>query len=194
MSVKRNLLLLILMFAFSVMAKSQNNVAVKTNLLYDAAANANLGFEVGLASHWSAELTGDFNQWTINDHKWKHWLVQPEVRYWFCERFVKSFVALHAIGGEYNVGNVPIDGKFLGSDFSKLKHNRYQGRGLGAGLAYGYALPLNRSWNMEFELGFGYIYFDYDKYNCSGCGKKIESDDHHYVGPTKLAVNLVYVF
>lgn len=35
----------------------------------------------------------------------------------------------------------------------------------------------------------------YDKFRCVGCGKKLERDkSHHYVGPTKLAVNLVYVF
>ena len=33
------------------------------------------------------------------------------------------------------------------------------------------------------------------KIRCTGCGKKIETDKpHHYVGPTKTAVNLVYVF
>ena len=30
---------------------------------------------------------------------------------------------------------------------------------------------------------------------CVGCGKRVEKDKpHHYVGPTKAAVNLVYVF
>lgn len=54
---------------------------------------------------------------------------------------------------------------------------------------------LGRHWNVEAELGAGYAYTRYDKFRCVGCGKKLERDkSHHYVGPTKLAVNLVYVF
>ncbi|WP_156148710.1 DUF3575 domain-containing protein, partial [Bacteroides intestinalis] len=34
-----------------------------------------------------------------------------------------------------------------------------------------------------------------DRFQCLGCGKRIETDKpHHYVGPTKAAINLVYVF
>lgn len=85
--------------------------------------------------------------------------------------------------------------KFLGSDFSKLSDARYQGWFVGAGVAYGYAWILGRHWNLELEIGVGYAYTQYDKFRCAGCGKKVESDkSHHYVGPTKAAVNLVYVF
>jgi hypothetical protein len=40
----------------------------------------------------------------------------------------------------------------------------------------------------------GYAYFNYDIFSCSGCGRNIGVGDHHYFGPTKAAVNLVYVF
>ena len=47
----------------------------------------------------------------------------------------------------------------------------------------------------ETEIGLGYAYTRYDRYGCSGCGKKEASGrTHHYVGPTKAAINLVYVF
>lgn len=194
MKFKKSLFLLVLALSVCVVGRSQNKVAVKTNLLYDAAANLNLGVEIGLAPRWSFDLSGDYNRWTVGGHKWKHWLVQPEGRYWFCERFVKHFVGVHGIGGQFNFGNIPNNIHFLGQDFSKLTEERYQGWGIGAGVAYGYALPLSRHLNLEFEVGVGYIYVNYDIFSCVNCGKLLGHDHHGYVGPTKAAFNLVYVF
>lgn len=83
----------------------------------------------------------------------------------------------------------------MGSDLSKLSDYRYQGWFIGAGVAYGYAWILGRHWNLEAEIGVGYAYTQYDSFRCVGCGKRVEKDKpHHYVGTTKAAVNLVYVF
>ena len=179
--------------AYSVMAQK---VAVKTNLLYDATTTINLGAEFGLAPKWTLDVSGNYNPWTFsNNKKWKHWLVQPEARYWFCNKMMGHFVGIHALGGQYNIGNINADFKFLGTDFSELKDHRYEGWMVGAGVAYGYAWALSKHWNLEAEIGLGYVYSRYDKYKCEKCGEKVESDkDHHYVGPTKAAVNLVYVF
>ena len=194
MRTKKNLILLIFMLGMAVGAKGQN-FALKTNLVADALLNANLGAEVGLAPHWSVDLSGEYNKWTVDGHKWKHWLVQPEVRYWFCDRFAGHFVGMHALGGQYNFGNFNTSLSFLGTDYSKFADTRHQGWYVGGGIAYGYAFILNRSWNLELELGVGYAYTRYDVFKCEGCGKKIEEDKpHHYVGPTKAAINLVYEF
>lgn len=67
-------------------------VALKTNVLYDAALSPNIGVEVGLSKKFSLEVSGQGNFWTVNDHKWKHWLVQPEARYWFCQPFGGHFL------------------------------------------------------------------------------------------------------
>ncbi|MBQ8501762.1 MAG: DUF3575 domain-containing protein, partial [Bacteroides sp.] len=53
------------------------DVAVKSNLLYDATATINAGVEFRLAPRWSFDLSGNYNAWTLNDHRWKHWLLQP---------------------------------------------------------------------------------------------------------------------
>lgn len=171
-------------------------VAVKTNLLYDALENVNLGAEVALAPRWTLDVSGGFNGWTLSHgRRWKHWAVQPEARYWFCDRFGGHFVGFHVHGGQYNVGGLDNDIKFLGTDFSKLSDHRYQGWFVGGGVAYGYAWVLGRHWNLEGELGVGYSYTRSDEFRCAGCGKKTDSDrTHHYVGPTKAALNLVYVF
>ena len=193
---KIKLCVALLMALFAGMFVSAQKVALKTNLLYDATATVNAGIEIGLAPRWTLDISGNFNDWTMShNRKWKHWLVQPEARYWFCERFSGHFIGIHAHGGEYNFGNLKNGIKFLGSDFSKLTDNRYQGWYVGGGLSYGYAWILGKHWNLEAELGIGYIYTRFDKYPCAECGEKIEEDaSHHYFGPTKLALSIVYLF
>jgi len=186
---------LLVLASVAVNVRAQD-VAVKTNLLYDATATINLGVEFGLAPRWTLDVSGNFNGWTLShDRRWKHYLVQPEVRYWFCDRFSGHFIGIHAHGGQYNVGNLKNGISFLGSDLSKLSDYRYEGWFVGAGVAYGYAWILGRHWNLEAEIGIGYAYTGFDQYRCAGCGKKLTEDNrHHYFGPTKAAVNLVYVF
>jgi hypothetical protein len=193
---KMTCLLLLLLAMFSVEDVMAQKVAVKTNVVYDATANINAGLEFGLAKRWTLDVSGNLNVWDMsNGRKWKHWLAQPELRYWLCDRFAGHFFALHLHGGQYNVGSLKNGNKFLGTDFSKLGDYRFQGWFAGAGIAYGYTWILGKHWNLEAELGFGYSYTNYDTFECAGCGKKVEEGkDHHYVGPTKAAINLVYLF
>lgn len=190
----RTLLVLVLSLTMAPTLRAQD-VALKTNLLYDALLTPTVGAEVALAPKWTVDLSGSINAWSINDHRWKQWMLQPEARYWFCSTFMGHFVGFHLIGGQYNFGNLDNGIKFLGTDFSKLSDKRYQGWMVGAGVAYGYSWPLSRHWNIEAEIGFGWIYTRSDIFNCQDCGKKLESDKpHNYVGPTKAAVNLIYSF
>lgn len=186
------------------------DVAIKTNLLHDAGAVANLGIEFGLAPKWSLDISTDVNYWPVKHGWWGHgshqrrywerWWVQPEARYWFCEKFQGSFLALQVMGGMYNVGNIGFLPNFLNNRFKQLKDERWKGWGVGAGIAYGYAWSLGTHWNIEAEIGIGWIYSRYDRWsiNKANQGKldyKIQDNKvHNYVGPTKLAVNLVYVF
>lgn len=175
---------------------SAQNVAVKTNLLYDITTTANLGIEFSVAPKWTVDISGNLNAWTFSDNKkWKHWVLQPEARYWLCERFNGHFVGAHLVGGIYNMGNWNTDFTFLGTDFGQLKEHRYEGWLVGAGIAYGYHWMLGRHWSVEAEIGIGYVYTQADKYECPRCGEQLENNKpHHYVGPTKAAVNLIYVF
>ena len=176
-------------------AATAQHVAIKSNLLYDALLTPDLGVEVKVAPQWTVELTGNLNLWTVNERRWKQWSLQPEARYWFCEAFSGHFVAAHLIGGEYNAGNLPLDFKFLGTNFGVLRHHRLEGWMAGAGLAYGYSWILDRHWNFEAEIGWGWIYTRFDMYPCTECGTKLEDNrPHNYVGPTKAALNLVYTF
>lgn len=196
-TMKRKLYYVLLLLGLLSGAKAEGQLlSVKSNLLYDATATVNLGAEFRLAPRWTVDLSGNFNGWTMShERKWKHWLVQPELRYWFCDCFSGHFVGVHALAGQYNWGGLKNGISFLGTDLSPLADYRYQGWFVGAGIAYGYAWVLGRHWNLEAEIGVGYLYTRYDTFECAGCGKKIRTDEpHHYVGPTKAAINLVYVF
>lgn len=169
--------------------------AIKTNAIYDATATANLGVEIGLAPKWTLDISGNLNAWSKNEAtKWKHWMVQPEARYWFCDRFSRHFLGFHAIAGAFNFGGINNNISFLGTDFSRLQDNRYQGYAYGAGVAYGFAFMLSEHINLELEAGFGYMYLDYEIFDCSDCGRRIGDGGHHYIGPTKAAINLVFLF
>ena len=75
------------LFLFLLLAGMTNvygqKFAVKSNLLYDATATINLGVEMGLSKKWTLDLSGNYNGWKFGDDmRWKHWMVQPEARYW----------------------------------------------------------------------------------------------------------------
>ena len=170
--------------------------ALKTNLLYDATANANLAVEAKVAPLWTMELSGNLNLWKFSDSKqWRNWVLQPEIRRWFCNEFSGHFIGMHVFGGQYNIAKVNLDFKFLGTDFSVLKDSRAQGWFVGAGVAYGYDWIINRRWTFEAEIGVGWAYTRYDRYPCAVCGTKLDDNrPHNYVGPTKLALNIIYNF
>ena len=193
---KRALLLFMIVVSCVSQELCAQKVGVKTNLAADFALNPNIGLEVGLAPKWTLEVDGQFNAWTLSDDKrWKHWAVRPGVRYWLCDRLGGSYFGAYLHGGQYNVGGINLHVNFLGTDFRKLKDTRSQGWFAGGGVSYGYAFVLDRHWNLETEIGIGYSYTRYDRFRCAGCGKKIETDKpHHYVGVTKAAINLVYLF
>lgn len=186
----------LLMFVLPAISAGGQDVAIKTNLFYDATLTANLGAEMAVAPKWTVDLSGNLNAWTLNDGKrWKHWMVQPEARYWLCNTFAGHFFGAHFLGGQYNFGHINLGFDLPGSELTKLKDYRYQGWFVGAGIAYGYAWILNRHWNIEAEIGIGWAYTRFDKFRCAGCGRKIDQDRvHNYFGPTKAAINLVYVF
>ena len=53
---------------------------------------------------------------------------------------------------------------------------------------------LNGIWNFEASIGVGAAYITYDKFNCGICGAKINDGDKIYIGPTKLALSLLFMF
>lgn len=183
--------ILLLLFTFSMPLLAQN-IAVKSNLLYDFTATLNLGVEVKFAPKWTADLSGNYNPFSFsNDKKWKHWMLQPELRYWFCDAFNRHYVGLHLLGGVFNTGN--IDTPSLISLFPTDKGYRYEGEMVGAGLSYGYHHVLSPRWSLEYSLGLGWVQADYEKYGCPHCGDHLNDGQKDFFGVTKAAVSLIYL-
>ena len=185
---KRLCILFIVILATVVTAFSQK-IAVKSNLLYDATTTLNAGFEFGLGQKTTLDISGNYNPWKFRNYRLKHWLIQPEIRYWFCERFNRTFIGLHGHYADFNIGGWP-DWSFVSGN---MQQNRYQGHLYGAGFSVGHSWILKKRWSIEASLGLGYAYIVYEKYPCTTCGTKSKDTSKNYLGPTKASVSLIYV-
>ena len=120
MNIRKKVILLLCVVGLSVQAAFAQDVALKTNTLYWAAATPNLGLEVGLAPKWTLDLGATYKPFNINDDDYaRFWFAQPEARYWFCEKFEGHFVGLHAHGVSGGVGLdllLPVDRQHEGTD------------------------------------------------------------------------------
>ena len=186
---KRILTLSLISFlAFAVGASAQK-VAVKTNSLYWMTTTPNVGFEFALADRWTFEVAGGYNPWTFDKEeniKAKHFLVTPEVRYWFCESFQGHFLGINGNYTQFNVSGIRIP-------IEDLQHARSQGWAAGAGLTYGYSTPIGRRWNIELNLGLGFWYTEYGRYESRPCGLFQESIDRFAFGLTDLGISFIYM-
>ena len=192
----KKLLIIFSLLLVAMSASAQNNVAIKTNLLYGATSyTPNLSIEVGLGKQTTIDLAMGYNWFNVdfcnnNNKKLAHWIVQPEVRYFLCERFSGHFFGAHTTYSEYNIAgyNLPM---FFGKGSQDFRH---QGHAYGAGISYGYQLILGRKWNLEFNIGAGYMQFEYDKFDRVECGKLIEQDVvKNYFGLTKAGITISFM-
>ncbi len=179
--------------------KAMSQCAIKSNIIHDATATPSLALEVATGRRNSVQLYYGLNAWKTHDTKqWKHWILRPEYRWWFCSTFNGHFLDVHAQGGQFNAANINLlpTGVYFGGDNlqKELRSNNYVGTFAGIGIGYGYQWILNRHWNVEAEIGVGYNHVWYDKYRCGECGPKIGTGETNYVGITKLGLSLVYVF
>ncbi len=160
-------------------------LGIKTNLLYDATSTINLGVEMGLHARWSLDISANYNGWMTGEKlRLKHWLLQPEARYWLAERFNGHFLGLHAHVAGVDMGGTKfpiIEGK-----------GRYKGYLYGAGISYGYQVILGERLGLEGTIGFGYARIDYDRFSCKTCTDKSGPYHKNYIGPTKFGITLIY--
>ena len=178
--------------ALAAAAVHAQRVVLKHNVLLDVVHSPNLSLELGLTPKQTLDIQVGFNPFTYNsadNSKFRHITVQPEWRYWTCERFNGWFFGVHAHAGRFNAGNVTLPLNL----FHTVQNARYEGWFAGAGVGAGYQLPLSRRWSVEAELGLGYAYVDYDKFACGKCGTLQQDGNSHYFGVTRAGLSLVYV-
>lgn len=168
------------MLLLSAAKGNAQQIGIRTNALYWAATTPNIGLEVALSPRTTIGVDGAYNPWTFpDDKKMRFLLVQPEFRYWFCERFEGHFIGAHLHGAQY---------------FGGFEKTRYDGYLAGAGITYGYDWILSPHWNLEAVIGIGYAYLWYYESPRIYCEKCKFPGDLHYFGPTKVGLTLVYVF
>ncbi len=90
-------LFFIIVAALSASFCAHGQVAVKTNLLYDATTTPNIGVEVGVGGKSTVNLVYGLNARSFNSDSHgkrfaKHWVLMPEYRWWLCSRFSGHFL------------------------------------------------------------------------------------------------------
>ena len=130
------------------------NIAIKSNLLYDLTTTLNMGGEVRCDDTHTISLSLNYNPWNFGGNKkMKHFLLQPEYRKWFNEVFTGSFIGFQLHYALFNFGGMLPwgfnNGKMLGIENRQIAHNRYQGNLAGFGISYGYQWILAKHWKYQ---------------------------------------------
>lgn len=172
-------------------------LALKTNLLFDAATILNVELEVPIKMRWSIAGEWIFPWWTNcngkeNSKRNRTQLLNGnlDVKYWFGNREERRvltgwFAGAYVGGGIYDL---------------ERKGSGYQGEFfIAAGLSGGYAHPICKNLSMEYALGIGYLQTHYRHYKaCWGVDERWHpvrknSSTFTWVGPTKAKVSLVWL-
>lgn len=157
-------------------------IAIKSNLLYDAALMPNLEVEWRVNDKWSVALEGGVAWWGkySNNKSYRLAMVSPEVKRWFRTRgpWHGLYMGLFIGGGLYDFQN--------GSP-------GYRGEGVMSGLSVGYMWPLNRCLSLEAAFGAGYLFTRYKEYHPSdGHHVYQRTRDINYFGPLKVKLSIVW--
>lgn len=172
-------------------------VDVRSNLLYDALAAPNLGFDVYLGSGFSLGANWKY-AWFKNDRRhfyWRDYGGDINFKYWFGELaqqrplqghhlglYAQAFTYDFEFGGKGVMGGHP--GGNLLDEFNTI-----------VAAEYGYSLPLNDKWNLDFSIGAGYMNGLFREYHPEDeCYVWDATKKQQYFGLTKLEISLVRVF
>lgn len=149
--------------AVPVPAEKNFFMAVKTNLLYDAATVPNIGVEFYLKDNWSISAMMGFAWWnTKKSHLWvRDHGVEIEARKWLGALAEEKPLQGHHVGPYVmaQTYDYQLSGKLkkIGID-DPMKGYGYQSKvSYGAGVSYGYSLPVAKRLNIDFEIGVGFL-------------------------------------
>ena len=173
----------------STQVRADEVVALKNNLLYDAAATPNLEVEVKLARRWSLEVGAGFNPFPLDDKqfpKWRHVAAWVAPRYWFCNVYHRDFISVNAAYAHFNVAG---DAYPVAWMYPQIKDARYQGDAVMGGVSYGWHFAISPHFSIELEGGLDAGYAWYDQFECKHCGNKTSQGGRWLVLP-KVGVSI----
>ena len=163
-------------------------MAIKSNMLYDAAMTPNAAIEFYLGAGFSLTANWQYAWWKRDKSAfyWRTYGGDVEARYWFGKLANEKPLTGHHVG---------LYGQMITYDFE------FGGSGILAprwswaiGASYGYSLPIHRVLNIDFSAGVGYhtgIYHEYIPID----GEYIwqATKRRRWIGPTKFEVSLVWL-
>ena len=171
-------------------------MAVKTNLLYDAALIPNIGVEFHLKNNWSLSAGWMYGWWKKDRIHW-YWRAYGgdiAVRKWLGKKAQEKPLQGHHLGiyGQVLTYDFETGGRgYMGGEPGGTLFDRANFAG---GVEYGYSLPIRRRLNLDFTLGIGYLGGKYYEYKpIDDCYVWQATKQRHYFGPTKLEVSLVWL-
>lgn len=163
------------------------HMALKTNLLYDAALVPNIGIEFHLGRRWSLGGNWMYAWWKQdkNNYSWRGYGGELDLRKYFGRKSAERALSGHHFGIYFQGATYDI-GVGKKANLSKLSY--------GAGIEYGYSLPVTRSLNIDFGIGAGYFGGKYEVYEHRNSRDEwIATNRRHWFGPTKLEISLVWI-
>ena len=167
-------------------------LALKTNLLFDAALMPNVEIEVPVGKRWSVNGEYAFPWWQFDRGKYCMQVLMGglEGRYWLGSRKSREdrevltghFLGLYAGGGKYDLqwGEKGYQGEFF----------------IAAGVSYGWATRIARHLHLEFNIGIGLLRTDYRHYHARDNYQTLlwqENGKYTWFGPTKAKISLVWL-
>lgn len=179
---RRKLLLFALIAIASMGLAKAQFYSVSANTLALMSGTIDTEASMTINRNWSLHADISLNPWRLERFRIQHLMVRPQVRWWATESYRGFFLGAHTLFAGYHLG-IP-----------RYMSKKYKGVAWGAGLDIGYSWPIATQWNMEFQLGGGWVYADYDILECRNCGEIQDSESHHYFLPTKAALSFVYLF
>lgn len=164
-------------------------LALKTNLLFDAALMPNVEIELPLGRRWSLNGEYMFPWWLFKGDKYCMQILAGglEGRYWLGNREKRSvltghFLGFYAGGGKYDL---------------QWEREGYQGEFfVASGISYGYAHTISRHLRLEYTIGIGVLRTGYRHYHARDNYQLLHwqnNGNYTWLGPTKIKVSLVWL-
>ncbi len=154
-------------------------LSLRANLLRWATLTPDLGIGWRINRNWSVQVNGTWTSWSWDgkNRRYALWEVSPEIRY-YPGKMKRGYLGVMYHAGEFNY---------------KLGDTGKQGDLMGGGLTGGYLLKLNRTLSLDFSLGIGCTYAEYEKYTViDGVRVKQDKTDKNYWGVNRLGIGLVW--
>ena len=158
---------------------NDHHLSLRANLLRWATLTPDLGVEWRICPSWGIAVNGSWTswRWSDKDRRYALWEVAPEVHYYMGEKKA-WYLGVMFKTGQFNY---------------KFSEAGKQGDLMGGGITAGYQLRLNKSLDLDFNLGLGYLNVDFEKYEViDDVRVRRGNETKDWYGPINAGVTLVW--